>query len=198
MILQFGAMGMRSPFARVSVLLSSSTEFRFSIQMASTGPSIISQINSPVKNTQICHPQVNKLDVKLQCKQIYYDNLTGIFQHHFQSSISTLIQLFENCQLPYWCQRMSSQSFSMTFNIFTSKTKVLTPWNAQSFWLFENARSTLPVPRNVHFELDPKLFRCELLDSENAEMVNLWHYTWFTERSKAQVITACCISHPVV
>ena len=100
-ILQFGAMGIRSPLARVRVLLSSSTEFRFSIQMASTGPSIISQINSPVKNTQICHPQVNKLDVKLQCKQIYYDNLTGIFLHHFQSSISTLIQLFENCQLPY-------------------------------------------------------------------------------------------------
>ena len=38
---------MRSPFARVRVLLSSSTLFRFSIQMASTGPSNTIQIRSP-------------------------------------------------------------------------------------------------------------------------------------------------------
>jgi len=38
-ILQFGAIGMRSPLASVRVLLSSRTELRFSIQMASTGPS---------------------------------------------------------------------------------------------------------------------------------------------------------------
>jgi len=43
MILQLGAIGMRSPLASVRVLLSSSTEFRFSIQMASTGPSNSSQ-----------------------------------------------------------------------------------------------------------------------------------------------------------
>ena len=47
MTLQLGAIGMRSPFARVKVLLSSSTELRFSIQMASTGPSSTSQICSP-------------------------------------------------------------------------------------------------------------------------------------------------------
>lgn len=48
--LQFGAMGMRSPFARVSVLLSSNTEFRFSIQMASTGPSRTIQMFSPERH----------------------------------------------------------------------------------------------------------------------------------------------------
>ena len=41
---------MRSPFARVKVLLSSSTLFRFSIQMASTGPSNTIQIRSPGVN----------------------------------------------------------------------------------------------------------------------------------------------------
>jgi len=43
MILQLGAIGIRSPLASVRVLLSSSTELRFSIQMASTGPSSNSQ-----------------------------------------------------------------------------------------------------------------------------------------------------------
>ena len=47
MTLHEGDMGMRSPLARVSVRLSSSTELRFSIQMASTGPSRTSQICSP-------------------------------------------------------------------------------------------------------------------------------------------------------
>ena len=47
MILQLGAMVILSPLARVSVLLSSSTELRFSIQMASTGPSNSSQTCSP-------------------------------------------------------------------------------------------------------------------------------------------------------
>lgn len=45
--LQVGAMGMRSPLARVSVLLSSNTEFKFSIQMASTGPSRMRKMFSP-------------------------------------------------------------------------------------------------------------------------------------------------------
>lgn len=45
--LQFGAMGMRSPLASVRVLLSSKTEFKFSIQMASTGPSKTIQMLSP-------------------------------------------------------------------------------------------------------------------------------------------------------
>lgn len=45
--LQLGAMGIRSPLASVSVLLSSKTEFRFSIQMASTGPSRTIQMFSP-------------------------------------------------------------------------------------------------------------------------------------------------------
>ena len=39
--------GILSPLASVRVLLSSSTEFKFSIQMASTGPSNISQTCSP-------------------------------------------------------------------------------------------------------------------------------------------------------
>ena len=45
--LHWGDMGMRSPLASVSVLLSSSTLFRFSIHMASTGPSRTIQICSP-------------------------------------------------------------------------------------------------------------------------------------------------------
>ena len=38
-ILVFGFIGIRSPLANVRVLLSSNTEFKFSIQIASTGPS---------------------------------------------------------------------------------------------------------------------------------------------------------------
>lgn len=53
-ILQLGAMGMRSPLASVSVRLSSSTEFRFSIQMASTGPSNTIQTCSPETNGDGC------------------------------------------------------------------------------------------------------------------------------------------------
>lgn len=37
--LQFAAITIRSPLARVKVLLSSNTEFKFSIHTASTGPS---------------------------------------------------------------------------------------------------------------------------------------------------------------
>ena len=40
-------MGIRSPLARVSVLLSSRTLLRFSIQIASTGPSNTIQMRSP-------------------------------------------------------------------------------------------------------------------------------------------------------
>lgn len=47
-ILQLGDMGIRSPLASVNVLLSSSTEFKFSIQMASTGPSRINHTCSPL------------------------------------------------------------------------------------------------------------------------------------------------------
>jgi hypothetical protein len=42
--LQRGAIGIRSPLAKVNVLLSSSTLLRFSIQIASTGPSSTIQI----------------------------------------------------------------------------------------------------------------------------------------------------------
>ena len=49
MILQLGAMGIRSPLAKVRVLLSSNTEFNFSIQIASTGPSNRSQTCSPCR-----------------------------------------------------------------------------------------------------------------------------------------------------
>lgn len=45
--LQLGAIGILSPFARVRVLLSSKTELRFSIQMASTGPSRTIHMCSP-------------------------------------------------------------------------------------------------------------------------------------------------------
>ena len=45
--LQLGAIGIRSPFASVSVLLSSNRLLRFSIQMASTGPSKTIQMCSP-------------------------------------------------------------------------------------------------------------------------------------------------------
>ena len=50
-ILQFGAIGIRSPLAKVKVLLSSRTELRFSIQIASTGPSSNSQMWSPCNET---------------------------------------------------------------------------------------------------------------------------------------------------
>ena len=53
-ILQLGAIGIRSPLASVNVLLSSSTELRFSIQIASTGPSKINQTWS-AKMSNICH-----------------------------------------------------------------------------------------------------------------------------------------------
>lgn len=45
--LQVADMGSLSPFAKVNVLLSSNTEFKFSIQMLSTGPSNTSQTCSP-------------------------------------------------------------------------------------------------------------------------------------------------------
>ena len=45
--LHCGDIGMRSPLAKVSVLLSSNTLFRFSIHMASTGPSRTIQMCSP-------------------------------------------------------------------------------------------------------------------------------------------------------
>lgn len=51
--LQLGAMGIRSPLARVSVLLSSNTELRFSIQIASTGPSRTIQICSPERENSM-------------------------------------------------------------------------------------------------------------------------------------------------
>lgn len=47
MILHRGAIGILSPLAKVNVLLSSNTEFKFSIQIASTGPSNNNQICSP-------------------------------------------------------------------------------------------------------------------------------------------------------
>ena len=47
MILHVADIGIRSPLASVRVLLSSNTELRFSIQMASTGPSRTNQICSP-------------------------------------------------------------------------------------------------------------------------------------------------------
>ena len=55
-ILQFDAIGIRSPLANVNVLLSSRTEFKFSIQIASTGPSSSNQTCSPYKDRN--HPNI--------------------------------------------------------------------------------------------------------------------------------------------
>ena len=59
--MQSGAIGMRSPLARVSVLLSSSTLLRFSIQMASTGPSSTSQMCSPFLALCVLLQRVEKM-----------------------------------------------------------------------------------------------------------------------------------------
>lgn len=62
-------MGILSPFARVKVLLSSRTEFRFSIQIASTGPSRTIQTFSPWSKKYTCntyHTFTQKLMVALQ------------------------------------------------------------------------------------------------------------------------------------
>ena len=48
----FGAMVIRSPLASVSVLLSSKTEFKFSIQIASTGPSKTNHMCSPLNENK--------------------------------------------------------------------------------------------------------------------------------------------------
>ena len=55
--LAVGDIGIRSPLARVRVLLSSNTELRFSIQMASTGPS---------RTIHVCSPVVEKLPMHLE------------------------------------------------------------------------------------------------------------------------------------
>ena len=62
-ILQFGAIGIRSPLAKVKVLLSSRTEFKFSIQMASTGPSSTSQTCSPAEKDK----KSQQSDAKKSC-----------------------------------------------------------------------------------------------------------------------------------
>lgn len=59
--LQLGAIGIRSPFASVRVLLSSKTEFRFSIQMASTGPSSTIQMCSPVREKKVFVYMITKM-----------------------------------------------------------------------------------------------------------------------------------------
>jgi len=63
--LQLGAIGMRSPFASVRVLLSSKTEFRFSIQMASTGPSRTIQMCSPERKNTCENDTFNLIDLVL-------------------------------------------------------------------------------------------------------------------------------------
>jgi hypothetical protein len=82
-ILHEGAIGIRSPLARVSVLLSSSTEFRFSIQIASTGPSKISHTWSPKSQNNVimstcittikgCVTQKNGWKWKMCLNQTFY------------------------------------------------------------------------------------------------------------------------------
>lgn len=80
-ILQFGAMGIRSPLARVRVLLSSNTEFRFSIQMASTGPSRTIQICSPG-----CHPREKEETTRVHrclCKSLWAVLLSQEFKNSY-------------------------------------------------------------------------------------------------------------------
>ncbi len=62
-ILQEGDIGIRSPFAKVKVLLSSKTEFRFSIQIASTGPSRTIQILSPETKDSSTHEKLSYIIV---------------------------------------------------------------------------------------------------------------------------------------
>lgn len=61
MILQYGDMGKRSPFANVSVRLSSSTEFKFSIHSESTGPSKTSQMCSPLFVRKVLRHKAEKM-----------------------------------------------------------------------------------------------------------------------------------------
>mmetsp|Transcript_26881 Transcript_26881/g.43270 ORF Transcript_26881/g.43270 Transcript_26881/m.43270 type:complete len:252 (-) Transcript_26881:3976-4731(-) len=58
--LTFSVIGILSPFARVKILLSSKTVFKFSIQIASTGPSQISQVLSLlVRSLNFCQSEAN-------------------------------------------------------------------------------------------------------------------------------------------
>lgn len=63
-ILQFSVIAILSPLAKVKILLSSSTVFKFSIQIASTGPSQVIQV-------------VHLLDLLLDLSQIV-ENTPGI------------------------------------------------------------------------------------------------------------------------
>lgn len=80
--LHWGDMGMRSPLASVSVLLSSSTLFRFSIHMASTGPSRTIQICSPTtldgEKFQYRHKPIRRIWFA-RCDS-YQEGLKGMFQ----------------------------------------------------------------------------------------------------------------------
>ena len=89
MILQFGAIGIRSPFARVKVLLSSNTELRFSIQRVSTGPSRTNQMCSPWRGQSLTQGVSKKrnsiLLKKYQCFKrnipLYYWNILVCYQY---------------------------------------------------------------------------------------------------------------------
>ncbi len=79
MSLQLTIMGSLSPLASVSVLLSSSTEFRFSIHSGSTGPSKTSQMCSPflacVAGEELgsCHSSNSKIDLlRVDMKGVFF------------------------------------------------------------------------------------------------------------------------------
>lgn len=59
--LQLGAIVIRSPLARVRVLLSSKTEFKFSIHTASTGPSRTSHVLSVLGTLSVLLHRVEKI-----------------------------------------------------------------------------------------------------------------------------------------
>lgn len=63
-ILEVGDMLSRSPLARVKVLLSSKTEFKFSIQIESTGPS---------STNQQCSPEMLFTKVKTEINGCWYE-----------------------------------------------------------------------------------------------------------------------------
>lgn len=65
-ILQVGDIDKRSPLANVNVLLSSKTEFRFSIQILSTGPS---------RTSHICSPRRKKKCEEGEYEELYYHSM---------------------------------------------------------------------------------------------------------------------------
>lgn len=89
MILQLGLMLKRSPFASVKVLLSSNTEFKFSIQMLSTGPSSTSHTNSSKNIEFILRNDFRKFKGgNLQTSEATSFHLNNFFKKHHINCIA--------------------------------------------------------------------------------------------------------------